>query len=341
MESIKTGVLIGRFQPLHEGHKNLIKKAAENCDRLIILLGSANKPRSIKNPWTYQERRNKVYDFIGSQIIAGVPGFKAGKFVCFPVNDHRYSDSQWVQDVLATVNAPADEVILFGHDKKGNDYLKYFPQWKYQELGGQTDVCATDIRKTMLKTCPEKMPKSVVDDYAYFKDEKKKFENYPFKATLGFNCGDAVVECAGHVLLIKRKRAPGAGTWAFPGGFKNAGETFVDCVFRELTEETNLRVPEKVLRGSIVQTRLFDAPDRGCGIPRVTLAVHIKIEPEPDGSLPRISPADDAMEAQWVPIADAVNDYALFDDHGDILQYMTNVTGILASNNPRFTYSAN
>jgi bifunctional NMN adenylyltransferase/nudix hydrolase len=227
-------------------------------------------------------------------------------------------------------------VILFGHDKPGNSYLKYFPQWKYHELTSDINVCATDIRNCMLKNTPEKLPKSVVDDYLYFESERKLFAPYPFKATLHFNCGDAVLECAGHILLIQRKKAPGAGTWALPGGFKNADETFLDCVMRELVEETNARVPKKVLLGSIVKKELFDAPDRGCGIPRNTLAVHIRIEPDPDGSLPRISPADDAIDARWVPIADILNDYELFDDHGDIIQFMTQASGTLAKFNPRY-----
>jgi bifunctional NMN adenylyltransferase/nudix hydrolase len=333
---IKTGVVIGRFQPLHEGHKTLIREAMLRCDRLIILVGSVNKPRSIKNPWTFQERRDRLKDYLSSPIFGNALTGRSWEVKILPVSDHRYTDSQWVQDVLTTVDTPAEQVTLFGMDKKGNDYLKYFPQWKYCDIGQRVQVCGTDIRKTMLKNCPGHMPPSVVDDYKYFKNEKKIFENYPFKATLGFCCADNVLECAGHVLLILRKKAPGAGTWAFPGGFKNADETFRDCALRELTEETNVRVPEKVLRGSIVREQMFDAPDRGCGIPRITMAVHMRIDPEPDGSLPRVSPADDAMEARWVPIADAVNNYDLFDDHGDILQAMTGCTGILASSNPRF-----
>ena len=79
-------------------------------------------------------------------------------------------------------------------------------------------------------------------------------------------------------LLIRRKHDPFAGSWALPGGFKNNKESSLDCAFRELTEETNVRVAEKVLRGSIVQTKLFDDPNRGMGIPRNTLAVHIRID---------------------------------------------------------------
>jgi bifunctional NMN adenylyltransferase/nudix hydrolase len=90
-------------------------------------------------------------------------------------------------------------------------------------------------------------------------------------------------------------------------------------------EETNVRVPEKVLRGSIVKTELFDDPSRSFGIPRNTLAVYMRVNPDPDGSLPRANGADDAAECKWVPLTDALNSYDLYDDHKAIISKITGV----------------
>ncbi|MDB4461416.1 NUDIX domain-containing protein, partial [bacterium] len=152
----------------------------------------------------------------------------------------------------------------------------------------------------------------------------------PFKNTLNFNCSDAIVECEGNILLIERKSVPGAGTWALAGGFKNSDETFLDCAIRELVEETNLKVPEKVLRGSIVNKRLFDFPNRGMGIARNTLAVHIRISPDNSGKLPKVKASDDAKSAKWVSLHDALNNHMLFDDHAAIISTMTGVNPIPA-----------
>ena len=315
---MKTGILIGRFQPFHVGHLHSVGVAASQVDKLYILVGSANACRSIKNPWTFTERKDMIRSKLWSSNITNVE--------IVPLNDYPYNDTQWIADVRATAeHYDMGKPVLFGHMKEGNDYLKWFPDWKFRDIETPHPVNATAIRYRMYETDDPVMPRAVRDDFAYYESEKRTFAGYPFPETLNFNCSDAVVECQGHVLLIRRLRAPGAGAWALPGGFKNRDETFLDCAVRELREETNIRVPEKVLRGSIVKTELFDSPTRSFGIPRNTLAVYFRINPDPDGGLPRANGADDAAECKWFPLTDVLNSMELYDDHAHIISKVTGV----------------
>lgn len=52
---------LGRFQPLHNGHLQVIKKAFELTDNLIMLVGSSNVSRSIRNPFTFEERKCMIW----------------------------------------------------------------------------------------------------------------------------------------------------------------------------------------------------------------------------------------------------------------------------------------
>lgn len=334
----KLGFVILRAQPLHHGHKHLILEAKSKCDVLLIILGSANRPRSIKNPFTYKEREASVIGFLNSRDTRDT--------YVFPLNDYKYSNSQWLSDISSIIDennkTQKRRVIMFGHAKYGNDYLDWFPQYEYSNISQKYEVNATQIREEWFESSELKnnFDISVQEDYEYFKKEKITFSNYPYPETLNFNCADAVVECSGHILLIKRGNTPGKGTWALPGGFKNATETFVDCAVRELIEETNLRVPKKVILGSIVNKRLFDSPTRGCGLPRVTMAVHIQIALNDNGCLPKANGSDDAAKATWFPIQSIMNDMQLYDDHLDIISTMCGVLPVPAHKNPKYRFQA-
>jgi nicotinamide-nucleotide adenylyltransferase len=52
----KTGLFVGRFQPLHKGHIDIIKKILKENEQIIIAVGSAEKNYVPENPLTAGER---------------------------------------------------------------------------------------------------------------------------------------------------------------------------------------------------------------------------------------------------------------------------------------------
>lgn len=53
---MKTGLLIGRFQPFHHGHLNAVKYALNRVDMLYIAIGSSQRSHEPDNPFTAAER---------------------------------------------------------------------------------------------------------------------------------------------------------------------------------------------------------------------------------------------------------------------------------------------
>jgi len=53
-------IYIGRFQPFHNGHKKVVETGCAISDKVIILCGSCNVPRTIKNPFTFEERKDSI-----------------------------------------------------------------------------------------------------------------------------------------------------------------------------------------------------------------------------------------------------------------------------------------
>jgi 8-oxo-dGTP diphosphatase len=56
----------------------------------------------------------------------------------------------------------------------------------------------------------------------------------------------AVIMREGKVLLGRRRGSHGAGLWSTPGGHLESGESFEQCVAREVEEETGLQVTDVV-----------------------------------------------------------------------------------------------
>ncbi len=54
------GLLIGRFQPFHNGHLEVVQKALEEVDELAIVIGSTQKFYTTDDPFTADEREQMI-----------------------------------------------------------------------------------------------------------------------------------------------------------------------------------------------------------------------------------------------------------------------------------------
>jgi len=97
--------------------------------------------------------------------------------------------------------------------------------------------------------------------------------------------GAVVLERDGAVLLLRRARPPRAGTWVFPGGFVELGETVEQAAARECEEETGVTPRLGPLLG------VYSRPGPGIVIVvyRATIAA----------GAPR--PAHEATDVRWFP----------------------------------------
>ena len=350
IKKYQTLIYIGRFSPFHHGHLETIKTASKLCQKLLIIVGSSHGPRTIKNPWTFEERKKFIFDSIEHAKQTGDIDNDVDIIVT-PVVDYIYNDERWVTDILRIVHlgeafGHGDSVGIIGYEKdESSFYLNMFPQWSKHLINAvKSDnhiINGTDIRKAFFHGCIEKyvdyLPHPVYLDlytkynYPSFKelrteklyidDYKQQFSKLPYPPI--FVTTDAVVVQSGHVLMVKRRSYPGKGLWALPGGFVNAetDRSLIDAMLRELREETKLKVPDKVLRGSIINNRVFDAVGRSLRGRTITHAYHIKL---PDGELPKVKGSDDAEKAKFVPLNEIKRDEC-FEDHYEIISWFTGI----------------
>ena len=339
-------VVIGRFQPIHEGHRTLFKRAFELADQVIVVCGSANQARTVKNPWSISERE---------RMISLALGEDKGRLIVKGISDY-HDDTHWAINIQKTVDdvvfhgyVENPSIVLVGHKKDDSSYyLDMFPQWSYDEVSQEGPLDATDVRNLYFSVSAplfEDATKSVIckpvqkflkqwkstDEYAKLQEEKRFIDDYhkiwtfaPYKPT--FVTTDAIVIESGHILLIERGNNPGKGLWALPGGFLDANDkTLKDCAVRELHEETGLKVPKKVLKGSITKSAVFEEIDRDPRGRFVTNAFLFELPPCPDPNkkMTPVKGGDDAAHAQWFPLSQIKDmESEFFLDHFRIIREM-------------------
>jgi bifunctional NMN adenylyltransferase/nudix hydrolase len=344
---------IGRFQPFHSGHLKVLEKAFEQSEKVIMLIGSAHQPRSVRNPWLFQERDEMIRSCLSEN--------ESQRLITAPLMDVTYNDELWVKNVQSTINGlitahfatphKHPRVGLIGHSKDHSSYyLNLFPQWGSVAVDDYKNINATPIRNHLLNDedssmhsekikqlhSEDQIPAGVSDylnqfvisqhkdifnqlcsEFQFIKKYKKGWEVAPYQPT--FVTVDAVVIQSGHILLVERKANPGKGLMALPGGFLDPGERLKDACLRELREETKLKVPLPVLQGSIKHNDVFDDPYRSMRGRTITHAFYIELKPNHE--LPKVKGGDDAKRAFWLPLSE-LNPEHMFEDHYFIIQKM-------------------
>lgn len=326
-------VFIGRFQPFHIGHYQVAQEALRLSENLIFVIGSHDKPRDFRNPFTTPERIN----------IIKSTGLPEDRIHFAPQTDHMYNDEKWIASIQASVQTiihrkfvPGPiKICIIGFDKDHSSYyLKKFPQWDLVQIEPKHKIDATTIREALIikDTCNSFDVKleswrliletftpirtRLLEEYEYIKRYKEEWGKGPFVTV------DAVVTQAGHILLIERGKEYGEGQWALPGGFVGPDETLLEATLRELREETKLKVPKPVLVGSIAKEHTYDNPHRSNRSRIISHAYHFRLNDMDDG-LPKVKGSDDAQKAWWCPLSEfAGSRHKMFEDHFDIIEHM-------------------
>jgi bifunctional NMN adenylyltransferase/nudix hydrolase len=328
-------ILIGRFQPFHNGHSALLRETLARTGRVVVVIGSAFQARNAKNPFTWEERV--------AMIAASLDEASARRVAFAPVRDY-YDDHLWAAAVETGIRTELEKseiassrIAIAGFHKDASSYyLSIFPRWSFIAIERQGEIDATAIRRiyfgandaaAVRAPLQNLVPPAVaryldawaaLPVFAAMREEHLSVEAYKQKWGAGpFVTLDALVTAAEHVLLVRRKHPPGKGLWAIPGGFLEGRERLLQGAIRELKEETGLDAPDAALVNALRAVAVFDHPDRS---QRGRIITHAHWFDLPSSDLPAASGADDAAEARWFPIASLPNMEAeFFEDHFSIL----------------------
>ena len=138
---MKTALFIGRFQPLHNGHLQIIHRALKENDKIVIVIGSSQKDFSFYNCFTLKERKKMITGSVSKHI-------EKIKFI--DIKDV-YNNEKWYS--LLEKKIPKIDLVYTGNNNTELIFKKR--NYLVQKIERIDDISSTKIRKMIVKKDPK------------------------------------------------------------------------------------------------------------------------------------------------------------------------------------------
>ena len=127
---MKRALFIGRFQPFHSGHYEVIKKLLKKYDEVVLVIGSSEDSFTMENPFTCGERIEMIRKSFAKSdlvrlVIVPLPDVNDNRiwvdhlFMHIPEVDNVYSNNQLVK-MLFSQHGILVKSIEF-HEREANE----------------------------------------------------------------------------------------------------------------------------------------------------------------------------------------------------------------------------
>jgi len=152
---VKRAVLIGRFQPLHNGHVEIVEQILGEVDELVIGIGSAQESHTLDNPFTAGERALMISRALAER------GVDASRVYIIPIPDVK-NNAIWVSHVCSL--CPPFSTVYSGNALVKRLFAEAGFEVKSPPLFKRKEYWGTEVRDRMLKgeRWEELVPKAVV-----------------------------------------------------------------------------------------------------------------------------------------------------------------------------------
>ena len=149
-------ILIGRMQPIHNGHVQVINKILEEVDELIIGIGSAQLSHEVKDPFTAGERIVMI-----SQVLADMD-VDSSRYYIIPMQDINFN-AIWVSHVKMLT--PPFSIVYSGNSLVKQLFSEEGFEVRQPPLYDRLHLSGTEVRRRILEDSnwQELVPKATAD----------------------------------------------------------------------------------------------------------------------------------------------------------------------------------
>ncbi|MEM2192501.1 MAG: nicotinamide-nucleotide adenylyltransferase, partial [Candidatus Hadarchaeales archaeon] len=152
----RRALVIGRFQPPHKGHIEVMKQILKEVDELVIGIGSAQESHTLENPFTAGERVLMLTRALAEEKA------DLAKIHIIPIPDVN-NNAIWVSHVVSL--SPPFHVVYSGNPLVRRLFKEAGFETKKPPMMRRKEYWGTEIRKRMIKgkNWQSLVPKAVVD----------------------------------------------------------------------------------------------------------------------------------------------------------------------------------
>ncbi|WP_407393443.1 nicotinamide-nucleotide adenylyltransferase [Methanobrevibacter sp.] len=150
------GILIGRMQPVHNGHMQVIKQILEEVDEIIIGIGSAQLSHESKDPFTAGERVVMM-----SQALAEM-NVDPSRYYIIPMQDINFN-AIWPSHVKMLT--PPFSIVYSGNSLVKQLFSEEGYEVKQPPLYDRLHLSGTEVRRRILEdeNWQELVPKATAE----------------------------------------------------------------------------------------------------------------------------------------------------------------------------------
>lgn len=149
MKPYDVGLICGRFQTFHKGHEKLVETGLMLCDRLLILIGSAQECGTERNPLNINTRTKMlktVYGDSNNIMIYGLSDMTNENDIC----------PEWGKYLLKNVDRyiyKNPDIMIYGNDESRSAWFDKADLKNTTELiinRAELPISATILREMMV-----------------------------------------------------------------------------------------------------------------------------------------------------------------------------------------------
>lgn len=143
------GLICGRFQTFHIGHESLVETGLKLCDRVLILVGSAQESGTERNPYDLATRMDMLKAIYGE----GEQIMMHGLADLTDENDIRPEWGRYLLDNVDRYLYKAPELMIYGNDESRS---RWFDPEDIRDTSefivnrGRIPISATMVREAMV-----------------------------------------------------------------------------------------------------------------------------------------------------------------------------------------------